>query len=61
VDFKSKLDDARGAKVNAALRAMFDAIAAEPTPPRFLALIDQLERAGELVAQPDPPKIAHRF
>jgi hypothetical protein len=61
VHFKSESDEMRGAKVDAALRAMFDAIAAEPTLPRFLALIEQLERAGERVTQPVPAKIAHRF
>jgi hypothetical protein len=34
---------ARGAKVDLALKAMFDGIAAQPVPQRFIDLIERLE------------------
>jgi NAD(P)H-dependent FMN reductase len=42
----------RLARVDAALREMFDALAAQPIPSRLLSVADQLDDQGE--AEPKP-------
>ena len=42
----AKVDNARAAALNAALKAMFAAVEAEPAPERFVRHIESLERDG---------------
>ena len=57
----SRSDTAREAEIDAALKALFAALAGEPTPASFHALIDQLARdatrsaAGEADLAPPSP------
>lgn len=39
------LDDASRSSIEDRLRSMFDSVASEPVPDRFVNLLDQLERA----------------
>ncbi len=52
-------DTAREAQIDAALKALFDALAGQPTPTTFHTLIDQLERQaahrGVDAADQSPP------
>lgn len=50
-------ETSRTARVDAALREMFEVLAARPVPSRLLSIIDQLDEApGELEPRPDKRK-----
>ena len=55
---KAELDPSREAHIDAALKALFEALENRPQPPVFKALVDQLERQSPRPAVAPPPATA---